>query len=248
MITKQNHPVDHLRVLMEAVSPYPPGVIPIPAAVAHTSFFPGGTGIWNTASGKPTPPMPTGGFMILGHDYDSEAGYQKTFLRGSENLDGPTWGNLLKLLRRVNISPKDCFFTNFFMGLRVGKVAMGIFPGRGDTEFVKRCRHFLSQQLEFQRPRLVVTLGAHVPHLIALMSSRLSPWNNAKTFRRIDCNDQSVLTEVSFNQDFTTTFAALTHPCYRQLNVRTRQYRGEQGEAAELLMLADAIAFSQRSP
>ena len=241
------HPIESLRTSMNLVSPFPRGVVPIPQPVSGTSFFPGGTGIWNTTPGKPTPPMPIGGVMILGHDYHSEAGFQKTLARGIENLKGPTWGNLLKLLDRANIRREDCFFTNFFVGLRAGTRSTGKFPGLHDAAFVERCRSFLIQQISVQRPKLVITLGSYVPFLIAPLNPSLTPWLFAKTFIKIDHNDHSVLNEVTFPQigiPLIVTFVALIHPCYRLRNVYIRRYKNAQGEAAESLMLADAMATS----
>jgi uracil-DNA glycosylase len=245
------HPIDRLWDLMAAVAPYPAGVIAIPRRVAGTSFFPGGSGLWDTSSDKPMPPLPVDGIMILGHDYDSERGYKKTFRGGEENLNGPTWRNLIGLLKRANISLDRCFFTNFFMGLRVGDSSTGPFPGLKDAAFVKRCQDFLIHQLGAQRPKLVLTLGTYVPGLIANMTPGLLPWSRARNFEKIDAVDQGVLTGVTFDQLPTVppmTFVSLVHPCYRQLNAGMRKYKSDCGEAAELRMLADAMSCAGAIP
>jgi hypothetical protein len=236
---------------MGAVAPYPAGVIAIPQRVGGTSFFPGGSGLWDTSPDKPTPPLPVSGVMILGHDYDSERGYEKTFRGGEENLNGPTWRNLIALLKRASISLDSCFFTNFFMGLRVGDSSTGPFPGLRDAAFVGRCQDFLLYQLDAQRPKLVLTLGTYVPCLIANMTPGLSAWSRARNFEKIDAADEGVLTGVTFGELPAVppmTFVALVHPCYRQLNARMRKYKSNCGEAAELRMLADAKSCAGAIP
>src|SRR5205823_522257 len=97
--------------------PYPRGVVPVHRAVTGTAFFPGGYGLWRRSTESQLPEFPVERTMVLGQDFDSEAGYLRTLLR-----DGPesnaTWRNLLPFLHEVGISPETCFFTNLFMGLR----------------------------------------------------------------------------------------------------------------------------------
>ena len=238
------HPVDHLRALLENVAPYPSGVVRIPAPVGGTSFFPGGMGIWNSPRSADLPPLPIGKVMVLGHDYHSETGYQRTLENEEENLKGPTWRHLLDLIELAKIQRTDCFFTNFFMGLRAGKSSTGRFPGNHDQEYVQMCLDFLIQQLRVQMPRLVLTLGKYVPALIAGLSDDLSPWKDAKSFKDIDQNDRCVLANVTFRQIPQVkpmTFVALVHPCYRARNVGIRRYKELRGEAAEIRMLADGM-------
>jgi hypothetical protein len=44
-----------------------------------------------------------------------------------------------------------------------------------------------------------------------------------------------------------TSLVALTHPSMRHASVRHREYRGRSGDAAELLMLREAVGFSARA-
>ncbi|NBP03482.1 MAG: hypothetical protein EBU90_26005, partial [Proteobacteria bacterium] len=95
--------------------------------IRRTAFFPGGHGMWNPEA-KPTK-FPFGGLMILGHDFHSQVEYQKSLERGEEDLNGPTWRNLIDVLTRADIDLKNCFFTNAYMGLRGGHETTGKFPG-----------------------------------------------------------------------------------------------------------------------
>jgi uracil-DNA glycosylase len=62
------------------------------------------------------PPMPVGGVMLLGHDFHSVAGYEWSRKNITENLESPTWRNLLAMLRAVPVALESCFFTNAYMG------------------------------------------------------------------------------------------------------------------------------------
>jgi hypothetical protein len=58
--------------------------------------------------------------MILGHDFHSEAGYEASFKNGAEPVTQPTWRKLLEALKEADVPLEECFFINFYMGLRKG--------------------------------------------------------------------------------------------------------------------------------
>ena len=126
--------------------------------------------------------------MILGHDFHSEAGYQQSVERGSESLSQPTWRNLIDVLGRTGIETAQCFFTNIYMGLRAGDKATGCFPGACDEDFVAHCRRFLSRQIDTQRPALIITLGLHVPTMLASLT-HIPKWTAARGLK--DLNDSN---------------------------------------------------------
>ena len=223
------------------LGPYPRGVLPVPEPIAGTAFFPGGYGLWRPDVSAPLAPFPVGGVMVLGHDFHSETGYEASLERGRESETQPTWQNLLRLLKEVEIAPEECFFTNVYMGLRAGTQTTGVFPGSRDPKFVERCRRFLAEQLAAQRPRLILTLGVHAPRVLAPLSPGLEDWGDVAGFKELD-RLGPVRYEVQF-PDATgveTTVVALTHPCLRYAGVRHRTYKGMQGHAAELAMIEDA--------
>ncbi len=225
------------------VAGYPRGVVPVPEPIRGTAFFPGGYGIWNPSASWPLPSFPIGGVMLLGHDFHSEAGYLASLKRGAESPKQPTWRNLMQLLDEVGILPRNCFFTNAFMGLRAGRATTGSFPGAADPQFVAHCRRFLVRQLQVQRPSLVLTLGVNAPRVLAPLSPELAPWTDGHGLKHLD-RTGPVRRDVTFPgvPDFRTAVVALTHPSLRTASVRYRRYRDETGAQAELLMLRDALA------
>ena len=124
--------------------------------------------------------MPIGGVMVLGHDFYSEAGYVRFLADRGESTRGPTWRNLLALFARVGLRPERCFFTNAYMGLRAGSANTGRFPGARDPGFVERFRLFLAEQIGAQQPRLVLTLGSHVPAVLHRSPENSSPGGTPK--------------------------------------------------------------------
>ena len=110
--------VDHLFQKMDELVPtalYKPAhVRPIPGRIEGMAFFPGGSGL--DLRDRAVAEFPVGGVMILGHNFDSEAGFQASFQRGAEDVKKGTWGALLRLLDKAGIPSKKCFFTNAFMG------------------------------------------------------------------------------------------------------------------------------------
>jgi len=222
---------------------YPDGVVRVPTPIPGTAFFPGGFGLWDAAASKPLPAFPTGGVMVLGHDFHSESGYHQSLSRGRESESQPTWRNLLAVLSDAGIPPQRCFFTNFYMGLRVGTATTGPFPGARNHEFRAYCRSFFLEQIRVQQPNLVLTLGIHAPHAVASLSPRLAGWAAAPGLKRLDAAGP-VQRAVEFDgaPGIKPTVVALTHPSLRHAAVRHRTYAGLTGADAELAMLQDARA------
>jgi hypothetical protein len=232
-----------LREHLREVAPYPPGVIAIPEPIAGTAFFPGGSGIWQGEGASIPPRDPVGGIMILGHDFHSEEGYERSLKLRGERLTDPTWRNLLLLLRGAQIPLNDCFFTNFYMGLRKGKAITGVFPGAKDKAFVARCQSFFLKQVETQHPKVILTLGGHVPSLIAPLAPQLNVWKGVKKLKDIDAKGAALVHGVQFGEALPRiTVAALTHPSLWHANVGRREFQGEHGHPAELRMLSVACS------
>ena len=240
------HPVERLFEELKNVEPYPEGVVPVPERLPGTAFFPGGMGLWHRVSEDPPPPMPTGGVMVLGHDFYSEAGYRRFLANRGESTKGPTWRNLLALLARVGVGPERCFFTNVYMGLRAGSENTGRFPGSRDPGFVERCRAFLGEQIRTQGPRLILTLGSHVPVVLAPLSEDLTPWLEAKSLKALDEAGCPLIPGARFPSvpGLDVTVASLVHPSIRWASVLRRRYGELSGDAAEVSILKDALKAS----
>ena len=241
--------VSQLNKKLRAVEPYPAGICSFPEQVKGTTFFPGGQGLWFEASQEEMPNFPRNGVMVLGQDYDTRASYKNTLaLSKNGNIHpaekSPTWTNLLKFLKDAGISPQDCFFTNLFMGLRESGKSTGKFPGAKDKKFVQRCLDFLEEQIEIQRPALILTLGNIVPYTIALRSETLAPWRKCRTFAEYD-KQGPVVHDVRFQNilNYPCAVVILTHPSMRSVNVWRRQYGEIKGNMAEIAMVKEAMTY-----
>lgn len=166
------HPLARLWSTHHPVGGYPQGVEAVPESIPGLAFFPGGWGLYRADPDAPLPPMPTGGIMVLGHDFHSRSGYDASLRLGGERLTLPTWRTLLKVLAAAAIAPEDCFFTNLYMGLRSGEKTTGIFLGASDVEFRRHCQDFLLRQISVQRPRVILPRGVQVPPVIAELSDQ----------------------------------------------------------------------------
>lgn len=235
--------IDELFELLDQLKSYPDGVIKIPERIGGTAFFPGGLGLWNVKPHTPPPPIPVGGSLIVGHNFDSEAGFQRSFQNLGENLNGATWRSLLAFLQQVGISPKQCFFTNAYVGLRAGNRAMGPFAGAGDPEFVRWCRCFLLEQIRLMQPRLILTLGIYVPRFLAPLSPQLQQvWSEVTGLGVLDERKVALVYPATFaGVPHPVAVAALTHPAYRRLNVKSRRYENQQGDEAEQALVKAAL-------
>jgi hypothetical protein len=191
----------------------------------------------------PLPKFPVGGIMVLAHDWGTVGDFNTYAPQDAENLNNPTWRNMLSFFVKTGINPKECFFTNFFVGLRTGKSSVGIFPGIKDASYVKLCQEFFVEQVEMQKPKLILVLGAHVPKLIANTSNQLSSWRYFDTFKKLDEDNLASFSGVKIgNLNHTSSVVALVHPCYRQLTAKSRSWKGFAGDEAEVQLVKNVLA------
>ena len=183
--------------------------------------------------------------MVLGHDFHSEVGYRASFRAGGERLTLPTWSNLVELLAVVGLAPEYCFFTNLYMGLRAGACTTGPFPGASNPIFVKHCQAFLCEQVQVQRPSLILTLGINVPPVLGKLSPELALWTRGKGLKYLDAVGP-VCSKVTLYgvKKYKTTVVVLTHPSLRHANLQHRRYQGAVASEAELRMLKDGMAYA----
>ena len=76
-------------------SVYPGHVLQITERINGTAFFPGGCGLYCKERDRDEDDFPFGGAMILGHNFDSEAGFKKSLENGEETLTSGTWQSIL---------------------------------------------------------------------------------------------------------------------------------------------------------
>ena len=222
---------------------YPPHVLPIPERIGGTRFFPGGSGVYLEGRDPNTVEFPFGGVMVLGHNFDSEAAYQDSLRRRKERLGTGTWGSLLKFLKEIPIPFEQCFFTNAFMGLCEGDDNQK-YLGRDNFGFRAACLRFLKEQIEIQRPRFILTLGLHVPPLLACATPDLTAWKGktqgqgcdpALHLKDLDAAPlfHVVRFELSNATIHTAVVTAIAHPSDR----RNGKRRIPKGFASELEMV-----------
>ena len=235
-----HHPVEYLFEELEKIDYYPAGIVPVPGRLPHTSFFPGGYGLWDAWEGKELPPFPVGKIMVVGQDWGTLKTFNNDLEEPGKNLKVGMWGGLRRFFEKTEINLEDCFFTNFFMGLRETEPAMGEHPAIHDKIFRDECGKFFLTQLETQKPRLVFSLGKYVPKLLATLSDDLRDWRYCDKLLEID--DQGPLRRnVRFENGVTATVVSLVHPSNRHFNVGRRRYKNYEGEEAELALVKEGL-------
>jgi uracil-DNA glycosylase len=174
-----------------------------------------------------------GSIMVVGQDFNSLKKYEIARDAGTEFGLSVTWRNLRPLLRSANVPLRSCFFTNVYMGLRDGGPETGRFAGSRDREFVNRCARFFERQLEFCKPRLILTLGLEPLTFLCrfIMNVPAPP-------RLLECNE--IYRAVGLADGSTVVVVGLTHPCYPS-NTRHRRYKSFTGRDAELAMIRDGL-------
>lgn len=226
-------------------SDYPAGVCAVPRAIPGTAFFPGGYGLWREEEADRVA-LPRGGVMVVGQDFHSATGYRKWFALGTEWPHVVTWRGLRPVLERAGLTMRECFFTNAYMGLRIGAKATGDFPGRADRAFVDRCHGFLLYQIEAVRPRLIVTLGKPAFQAIGTIGEGLGEWQSSRTFRELD--GAGAVRAGRFVNGREAVVAALLHPSLRAASLRHRRWKSTSGEEAEHGLLRTAVELAGAGP
>lgn len=233
--------VDRLFTKMDELVPaalYPDHVLQVPGRINGTAFFPGGRGLYLEERDQSAVEFPFGGVMLLGHNFDSEFGFQNSHQRGKEKLTSGTWRSMIGLLEAADVPLKDCFFTNAFMGLCEGGNSFD-YRGRDDKRFRTACLLFLKAQMELQHPRLIVTLGLHVPPLLALISPGLSAWSGPRLHLK-DIDNAPIFFRVEIESSTGSTHkanvVAIAHPSLP--NSRKRQPLGfSPGKTGEIELI-----------
>lgn len=217
-----------------SVQPFPQGVVDVPKPIGGTAFFPGGFGLWSTEDD------PRGQIAIVGQDFNSIRTYNQALADGTEIHSSTTWRELQKILLDNRVSPRRCFFTNVYMGLRDGGKETGPFPGLPGVcstqefrDFSRRSIDFFRYQLEFSRPKLILTLGLEPIRALARDVFQI-----AKPSSMTEITEIYREVRLSYGN---TTVVALTHPSFYGRNVVNRRYGIEVGKKAENAMISDGL-------
>lgn len=216
---------------------YPESMFCINGEITSVAFFPGGKGTFdhsNTISDKP--------IMVLGQDFDTKGNYVK--LRDGFRADpreNPTWRNLLQFLENNGIMPDCCFFTNAILGARNSNNSVGKSPGLKNRAFAQFCKGFFLQELAIQKPHLILVLGRHAAKFLGELSPDLKPWSSSISIAELDLRNDQCKKGVMFSNGVISNVLLLTHPSYRNVNVKKRRYKTFRGDEAESKMLLDLL-------
>jgi len=146
-------------------------------------------------------------------------------------------------LSESNIEEKDCFFTNFLLGIRKdSNTNTGKSPTLKNPNFVNDCANFMIEQIRLQKPKAIICLGLVPFKLLGLISKSLLLKNIGITeFKEIDQWELGLIRNVNFEliEGFKTSIGVIYHPSYRNINKRYRRYRGIKGNLAELKILEE---------
>ncbi len=223
--------------LNRIVKSYPDGIKQMPSdRIAGTAFFPGGDGLYEHKN------FPIEGIMVLGQDFDNEENFNQSKISRSE-ITKPkgnrTWDNLIAILEN-KVSIEKCFFTNAIMGLREGN---GKNTGRSkaflkkNELFLNECREFFKEQLRFQKPKLIIGLGAHIPMFLSETSSDLKRLSKITSLSQIgDSFEDNFFKNVVFNDipDYQAKVIFITHPSLYYANVINRK-KGDKNFEFDLI-------------
>jgi uracil-DNA glycosylase len=122
------------------------------------------------------------------------------------------------------------------MGLRSAGKVTGRYAGASDEAFTARCARFLARQIAVQRPRLIVTLGAEVPALLARLALDLqAAWGPEPTLGAMDAAGTALVRDVRFpgTAGVTGHVVALVHPSLRNANMGRRRFTDWSGTLRE---------------
>jgi hypothetical protein len=122
-------------------------------------FFPMGTGILNYTEGAHLEQLDQCDLFVLGNDFGN-TDYVSKLKDRREKKTNPTIRNLISE-QGLGLDPSTTFFTNFFMGLRTSDGQTGL-KSSVQLAYKQFCLDFLSIQLEYIQPKLVIILGKEV--------------------------------------------------------------------------------------
>jgi hypothetical protein len=161
------HPVEAFSTTLEEFATYPPDVARAsPELLPGTAAFAASAGLYRPPGSRELPPFPYGGLMVVGHNLDSLADYEKRRRSGDSHGDlgrvtptMNTWLGLYKLLDLAGVERDQFYFTNILVGLKKEGSPTGQFTAYDAPEFKQWCREFLGLQVTTMRPRVVLVLG-----------------------------------------------------------------------------------------
>jgi hypothetical protein len=227
----------------------PTGVSHPPYQSGAIDFFPGGTGMCVRNA-----PFPVGGVMVLGHNYGNDLDFSRSVQSWETSWHdsiGPTCRNTHIALRRWSIDPATCFFTNFYPGYVTRRdedgrpFNVGPHPHAGDVAFVRASREFFVRQVQAQRPRAVLVLGAQVPPLLAPLHPRLSAWAPWPGFAALDASGHGIVRNLTLGGQ-TFSMCVVAHPS--TTHATNRRHGDLEGTKAETALVQATVEAGLSEP
>jgi uracil-DNA glycosylase len=212
------------------------------SGLSGLGFYPVGRGLWEEQDRS----LKKKRIMVLGQDFGGHEGYTKSIADGMESVNGPTWRNLLELLKDSNVDLADVFFTNAVMGQR----QKGLSSVKNDAwvkenEFLQDNLDFLKLQILVQRPEVILVLGKEAFPILKQLHPVLEELRTDLSFEKLDSprfvkqfNQEITLAGIP---DYSFRLVFLVHPSYRHVNVAKRHYKNSSGKDAENQMVLEAL-------
>jgi hypothetical protein len=182
-------------------------------SIKGTSFYPGGKGLYLEDGNIE---FPINGIMVLGQDFDNECNFHESVKRETElNKNSKAWNNIIYHFPKVGINMNKCFFTNAIMGLRIGKskntgVSVAFQHKKEKEIFLEECRNFFIEQLNLQKPKLIIGLGAQIPRFVSGCSNDLNELSHVYSYKDLN---KKVYTNIKFTDTkFKTNLVFIHHP------------------------------------
>ena len=208
----------------------------MPSYLPGTAFFAASAGLYRRAGSHRLPPFPFGGWMFVGHNLDAEGPFRLRLESGHSHGDPArpmrTWQNLYKLLATAGVDPRECFFTNAYVGLKEGDDPTGRFPGSGDAAFRQWCAEFLMEQVAVMRSRVVATLGVDAARFLSSLFPGLQDWDRPRL--------PPSQPRIAVVQNHQFGVVALVHPSAHHVSLHRRSYDEATGLEAEAALLVAA--------
>ena len=157
---------------------YPEGMCAFPFRLTGQGFFSCGDGLWRDEKELGAPScgvLPVGGIVFLGNDFGTHASFKRL---EAEKYEKPrTWLHLRARITRAKLPTARVFCTNSILGLRCGEGATALKKSHWQSEpsFLKTCDQFLSFQLRFLKPKLLVAMGPVAQQRVASLQQVSKP-------------------------------------------------------------------------
>jgi hypothetical protein len=238
-----NHPSQQLFERVRQFGSLPPEVASIPHQLEGISFFPAGAGLFIDKPAAGLPGFPSARSWCWGMT-GARPGTSNTMPRDTPSASTRRGSTCCRSWTGWGSIATKVFYTNFYVGLR------NSMDGDGTTSCATQCRLPAAlpglplEQIELQKPRLVLVLGIHVPRLIAPLSADLGGWSRLVSFRVSTLKDCRGSPREAARIRAHLRCPVLVHPSYRGRNAPYRRYRGFLGRRGRGNLVQDMLATS----